>query len=441
MRKRFLQFIKKHALFNKQDRLLLAVSGGIDSMVMWHLVDQLDNEYAVAHCNFQLRGAESDQDEAFVFEHANKAGIPFFKKAFDTKSFAGEYKVSTQMAARSLRYDWFEELCRLEGYHKILVAHHQDDGVETFLINLIRGTSAKGLVGIRPDYEKIIRPLMCFNREEIAGYAQEYQISWREDSSNYEQHYMRNFLRHEVIPRFKELNPNFLETMQVNMEKMAEFNQLMDREVARFVEQGLRIRNDGTIELNKRKLIDLNIGPLALHELIGTNGFNYSQCKSILAAINGHSGKTFSSETHMAVIDREDILIRLIPRNSEESVWIEEGDDFITEPIKYQLSMKSSDLLELDTSSGNAMMDLDKLDFPLEVRRWRRGDKFKPLGMKGRKLISDLLIDNKMSVLDKDAVYVLLSKDSVVWVVGLRLSEDFKVTQRTKKVLHFEQIG
>ena len=438
MCERFLHFIKKHALFDEHHNLLLAISGGVDSMVMWDLVNRLGNKYAVAHCNFKLRGSDSDKDQIFVSGQANRSNTPFFIKAFDTKSYAGAHGLSTQMAARNLRYNWFEELQQSEGFDKILVAHHKDDSVETFFINLVRGSSVKGLVGIRPEYGDIVRPMLCFTREEIDKYAREHQIVWREDISNLEHYYKRNFLRHEVIPRFKELNPNFLETMQINMEKMGEMDRMIEKEVERFVEQGVKIMMDGTIRLNKQKLADLGVGPLVLHELIGAQGFNYTQCKNILSSLEGSPGKTISSETHTAVIDREDVLIRLISEKEEDSFWIQEGDTDINKPINYRLSIKSIPLNALDKDPKNAMLDLDKLSFPLEVRRWRNGDKFRPIGMKGQKLISDLLIDEKVSLLDKDFVFVVVSAGQIVWVAGIRISDEFKVTEKTKKVFHFE---
>lgn len=439
MQERFLQFIKKHALFDRKHKLLLAISGGVDSMVMWDLVNQAGNEYAVAHCNFQLRGSDSDEDEAFVQSKANTYQVPFFSTSFETKAHANAKGISTQMAARDLRYEWFREVMEKHGFQRLLVAHHKDDSVETFFLNLIRGTSVKGLSGIAPLNNDVARPMLCFSREEVEVYAEKHQIDWREDSSNEESYYKRNFLRHEIIPRIKEqLNPGFLETMSSNMEKMVEMNTLLKKEAARFAQGNVKSRSDGVMSLKKQELIDQQVGPLLLYELIGQKGFSHEQCMAILISLKGIPGKQFFTESHVAVVDREEVLVKQVTRKQNEKYLIGKDDFEIEEPVHYNLSILSSDSFALDRKAENAMLDMAKLEFPLEVRKWQKGDRFRPIGMKGQKLVSDLLIDEKVSVIDKDNVYVLLSGKQIVWVVGIRLSDDFKVTDKTKSILHFE---
>lgn len=436
MHNRFLQFIKKHALIDSKGKVLLAISGGVDSMLLWHLVDTSKIDYAIAHCNFQLRGADSDGDEAFVKERANTLGVECHIKSFDTKSYATINKVSTQMAARDLRYAWFDALCSQNGYSKIFLAHHANDDVETVLLNMARGTSINGLTGMNPFGESLVRPLLDITKDEILNFANENGINWREDSSNAEVHYKRNFVRKEIVPAFESLNPDFLQTMKRNMAKNEEVAMLTRNAIDQLNSGALIVENTG-FSINKSYLINLGIGPYVLSELLKKFGFNYTQSEEIIASLTGLSGKIYRSPTHELVIDREVLRGRLIAEVTQSDTSVERDSDLITDDFDYVSSILEGADIKVDKTPVNAMFDLTKLKFPLLLRKWQEGDKFQPMGMKGQKLVSDLLIDLKLSVFAKESVYVLCAQGEIIWVVGHRISDNFKVESGTTSVLYY----
>ncbi|OEK01453.1 tRNA lysidine(34) synthetase TilS [Roseivirga sp. 4D4] len=437
MHKRFLQFIKKHALNVHEHKYLLAISGGVDSMVLWHLAEQSDVNYSIAHCNFQLRGEASDRDQSFIEERAKGLGRQFHSKRFDTESYATLNKVSTQMAARELRYAWFDELCSKEGYQKIFLAHHANDDVETFLLNMIRGTSIKGLTGMDSFGEKLVRPLLDASKEEIMEFAISHDILWREDSSNAEVYYKRNFIRKEIIPKLETLNPDFLTTMKRNMVKNMEVARLADLNIEKLKAELLEEIGDG-FSIRKRDLTEQEIGPYVLSEFLKEFGFNYYQCEEIISGLSGISGKVFKSPSYELLVDREVVHIRHISTNFQEELLIELGDVLSVQRGEYKVWIYDDPNQEIDQASSNAMLDLDKLKFPLVLRKWNEGDRIQPLGMTGQKLVSDLLIDSKLSRFEKQSVHVLCSEGEVVWVVGLRISDKFKVDKDTKSILHYQ---
>lgn len=437
MHKRFLQFIKKHALIGEGSKYLLAISGGVDSMVLWHLAQQSGLDYAIAHCNFQLRGDASNKDESFIEEKAKAIGTRLHSKQFDTQSYATVNKVSTQMAARDLRYAWFEELCNTEGYLKVFLAHHADDDVETFLLNMVRGTSIKGMTGMNSLVGKLVRPLLNASKEEIIEFAQGHGILWREDASNSEVYYKRNFIRHEVIPKLESLNPDFLTTMKRNMAKNREVAQLAEQSIQRLKTGFLRESNGG-YEINKGDLMNQEIGPYVLSQVLKGFGFNYYQAEEIISALTGLTGKIFRSSSYELLIDRELIHIKPALSNSSEETLIKLGDILPVGSGVYKVWVYDKADCEIDRASTNAMFDLDKLKFPLIFRKWREGDRFQPLGMHGQKLVSDLLIDLKLSRFQKQSVFVLCSEEEIAWVVGLRLSDKFKVDDESRSILHYQ---
>ncbi len=436
MHNRFLQFIKKHALIDNRGTVLLAISGGVDSMLLWHLVHTSKIDYAIAHCNFKLRGSESDADEAFVKEKAGTLGVKCQVQTFDTKSYATINKVSTQMAARDLRYAWFDELCNQNGYSKIFLAHHANDDVETVLLNMARGTSIKGLTGMEPVVGRLVRPLLDIPKDEILKFAKANGINWREDSSNTEVHYKRNFVRKEIVPAFESLNPDFLQTMKRNMAKNEEVAKLTRNAIDQLKSQLLRLDKTG-FSLKKSTLIDSKIGPYVLSEVLKEFGFNYTQAEDMIVGLDGVSGKVYHSLSYELVIDRDLLKGRLIVENQQEEYLMGKDDGLQAGTFEYASSILDGLNVQLDKTPANAMFDLAKLSFPLTLRKWRVGDKFQPIGMKGKKLVSDLLIDLKLSVFDKESVYVLCSQNEVVWVVGYRISENFKVESGTRSVLYY----
>ncbi len=439
MHNRFLQFIKKHAPINDEGKVLLAISGGVDSMVLWHLVHQSGIQYAIAHCNFQLRGEASEDDEAFIREQASRLEVTCYVEKFDTKSYATINKVSTQMAARDLRYHWFDNLCSSYGFTYVFLAHHANDDVETFLLNMVRGTSIKGLSGMKPVRDLLVRPLLDMTKDEVLSFAKANGIHWREDSSNAEIYYKRNFLRKEVIPSFTSLNPDFLQTMKRNMAKNLEVSKLTSDAIAKLSSSLLK-KSGKDIVLDKSELKLSGIGPFVLSEMLKDYGFNYYQCEEIVSGLDGLSGKVYESSTHELAIDRDELLVRIIADTSASEVLIGKEDGLFTDAFEYKAKVLTEYNPRIDREPRHAMFDLDKLVFPLVLRKWREGDKFQPLGMTGQKLVSDLLIDLKYSVFEKDTVHVLCSENKIVWVVGLRISDRFKVESNTSFVLHYQLV-
>ena len=440
MLERFLDFIKKHALIEPNERVLLAVSGGVDSMVLLALFHQAGIPCGVAHCNYQLRGADSDADEALVKSRAQALGIPFHSKRFDTKTIAAERKLSTQMAARELRYSFFEQLRKSEGYHKIATAHHLNDSFETVIYNLAKGTSIAGLRGIRPKDVDVIRPLQAFTKDKVKEWARETGVAWREDVSNEETYYRRNFIRHEVMPRLKEINPDLLNTFKNTASRNAEVEALFQKEVIRVVD------TVGRDEHNARHLKKSEVsGPLLLQQALKILGldFNYSQALSIYEAFDSQPGKEFMSNGYRLVVDREELIWNLKERDAFVFHQIQKKDQSIRMGTHdYTMQVVSADMpIKELKKTENALLDLRKLEFPLTVRPWQEGDVFQPLGMRGKKKLSDFMIDRKIPVNLKQHVMVLESAGDIVWVVGLRIDDRYKVTEKTEKIFCLIQQG
>ncbi len=435
---RFLQFIKKHALFDEKDKLLVAVSGGVDSMVLCDLLIKSKFDIGIAHCNFQLRGEYADRDEAFVQAYAESYQVPFYSTRFDTKAYAKENGISTQMAARDLRYSWFRKITKNGTYNRLVTAHHVNDIAETILLNITRGTSINGVAGIPMSQNDTVRPLLSFTKSELLGYAINNEIKWREDASNKNTNYQRNKIRHEVVPILQEINPSFLKQAQRFAEKNEVVKQLFAKHMHQLEEQLLK-KERGVVQISKEELKNCQVSAFELEELLHPYGFNYDQSVAVLDTIEGLSGTKFETESHVLIIDRKYLLIS--ERRDRENVVFEiqaEDSSFETD-VLYTIQIKEEPNLIIDTSPENAMLDFSKLKFPLTMRRWQQGDRFKPLGMKGEKLVSDYLIDQKIPLSEKDKVMVLTSEDQIVWLVGHRISNDFKITEESPKVLHIQR--
>lgn len=428
----FNEGIVRNDLCKKMDRVLLAVSGGVDSMVMLHLFVEAGYQVGVAHCNFQLRDAASDQDEAFVQATCKRLHVSFYSKRFDTKNYAAEHGYSTQLAARKLRYDWFNGLRIAEGYDLLATAHHLGDNLETVLLNLVRGTGWRGLTGIPIKANGIIRPLLNFTRGEIEKYAKEANILWREDNSNASEDYDRNFIRHQVIPKLNELNPSLEDTFSKTLPRLAGAGELMTLELNRLKDQFCTSTPE-QLSISK-KLFDTIIYRAAiLWELVKTQGFNYHQCEAIVGALAGQPGKKFLSATHQLTIDRDALVI-----SKHQDAW----NEAIIEHADLTATLGTMDL-QLDIGHYQvdeesilvAHLDADLVRFPLIWRKWEAGDFFCPLGMDHRKKVSDFFIDQKLSLADKNAATVIESQGEIVWVVGYRIDNRFKITKDTKRVL------
>lgn len=435
-------YITQKSLFTPQDKILLAISGGVDSVVLAHLFTQIQpycQQIALAHCNFQLRGNDSDNDERFVTQLAQQWNIPCFVTRFDTYTLAKVEKGSIQMIARDLRYRWFEEIRQREGYDYIATAHHQNDLVETVLLNLVRGTGIAGLHGIREKQGNIIRPLLSFTREVIEVYAQEKQLKWREDTSNKENKYYRNRLRNEVIPILKKLNPSFEKTLSQSVEKISAVERFFDAEVAQ-IEKKVLTESSGTFFLNLQLFNSISEKLIILFEILKKFGFSYIQTKEVLASLQSEPGKKFLSPTYTLVKDRVQLVIAPVAHISQPSqILIHSLAQGIlhchdSPPLQLERKVITKDF-EIPRNAQAACLDWNKLILPLTIRPWQQGDWFKPLGMNQRKKLSDFLIDQKIPVNLKDQVYVIMSGQDIVWVVNYRVDNRYKVSPQTKEVL------
>jgi tRNA(Ile)-lysidine synthase len=428
-------FIQSHSLCQPESRILVAVSGGIDSTVLCEVLHQLKYDFAIAHCNFGLRAEEAEADQLFVKKLAKKYDVPFFTENFNTRAFAGQEKLSTQMAARTLRYQWFEQVRQQEGYDHIATAHHSNDTTETILLHLTKGTGIAGLHGIPPKNGFVIRPLLPVTKDDIYDFVTSEKLIWREDSSNETTKYQRNKIRHEVIPVLKEINPNLEETMQHTAERVSHAEDI----VAAYINQ---LRGQSVSDTEEAVYIALPplqqaTGlPVVLHELLRPYNFSYSVVLELVEALEGISGKQFDSPTHTLVKDRDQLVIT--PRNisSFGSININEGDKAAEAGnMSFTIRYIPADQYKLNTKPHVAALDAEQLKFPLKLRAWQEGDWFVPLGMNGKKKISDFLIDKKVPANLKPQTLVLVSEQSIAWVVGQRLDNRFKVNDKTQQVV------
>ena len=405
------------------ERLILALSGGIDSMVLADMLLNAKADFVVAHCNFHLRGEESDGDERFVCDYAERNGLTLYVKQFDTIGYAKEHGVSIEMAARELRYTWFEELRQQLNYDFIAVAHHADDQLETFFINLLRGAGIRGLKGMQPVNGHIIRPLLDVSREEIHQYAIENGIKWREDHTNAETQFLRNKIRHELLPVIDHISPEGRASILKSISHLASENELY-RELLR-EKQSVLVKREGETQ---RFLKDIShLSPLTSHllfEWLRDYGFNSDQVHFIYEALNGQPGTAFFSPTHRVTIEREGVELTPLCQQAET-----------TTKLTYE-QLANDEYFVIDKAPDVAQLDYDKLTFPLQLRKWQAGDRFHPIGMKGSRLLSDFLKDLKLTTNQKENVSVLLTADGeIVWVVGYRVDERFKVTDKTRSIL------
>ncbi len=410
----------------KDKKLLLAVSGGIDSMVLLDLLNKLRFNICVVHCNFQLRGTESDGDEMLVKEICQDSYIPYFIEKFDTLEFAKENKLSIQLAARKLRYDWFQEIISL-GFDYVLTAHHLDDNVETFLINFIRGTGLEGLTGIPAQNGNIIRPLLPFSRLEIENYALENKIQWREDSSNASDKYFRNKLRHDIVPILKELNTGFLDSFQNTLHHLQQAESLVD-DASKLVYEKVVEEKDNRLEIHLKPLFEFKNYIAYLYQWLKNYGF--SAWNDIYDLVEAQSGKQVFSETHVLLKDREKLILSERKSSNKEEIYsIKSLDNKVNIPLKLRFS-KGVNIFE--THSNCIFVDENKLKFPLTIRKWQEGDYFYPSGMNGKKKLSKYFKDEKYSLLDKENQWLLCSENQIVWIIGKRADDRFKSKETTQ---------
>lgn len=433
---RFKNHIQKKFAFLKGKNLLVASSGGIDSMVLTDLLLQSGFQMNIAHCNFHLRGKDADLDEQFVKNTAKNFQIPCYTISFDTKKYARQKNVSIQMAARELRYNWFEELLKEQDLDYLLTAHHADDNLETFLINLSRGTGLEGLTGIPAVNGKTIRPLLPFSRKEIEQYAKEHDISWREDQSNKETKYLRNKLRHDIIPLLKELNPEMLDTFNKTVDHLNDSIHLVKDRIKE-IRKKVQIVDGEIIKFNIQNLKLLEHPKAYLYELLKEYGF--TEWDDILILLDAQSGKLVLSKTHRLIKDRDYLILSKLNNTVQSSKFIinESDHNFKVQNLKFKIqNYKPTDIKEVYKSNSNTVfIDKDLLKFPLIVRKWDNGDYFYPIGLQGRKKLSKYFKDEKLSLLEKENIWLLCSEDNIVWVIGKRPDDRFKITNKTKNIL------
>jgi tRNA(Ile)-lysidine synthase len=439
----FLAYIKKENLFKSNETVLLTVSGGVDSVVMCDVFYKAGLNFAIAHCNFKLRGAESNGDAAFVKELAIKYNVKFHSIAFDTEKYAKKNKLSTQVAARELRYEWFEKVRKKYNYHYIATAHHIDDSIETFFINLLRGTGISGLRGILPKQGSIIRPMLFCSKTDIETYAKKNKITYREDSSNASDKYVRNKIRNHIIPVLKEITPKVESIINNNMNHLREVELIYKNEIERQRKKIIKQEKD-TIFISIKALKKLKAPTTCLFEFLKSYQFNTVIVNEIMNALDTTSGKQFYSPTHRVIKDREFLIIDSFKSKvkseklkvKSEKLFIEKNKkEIVIEELKLKFSKISKpSTLNFEPKTNIAQLDFEKLEFPLEIRKWQRGDTFYPLGMKGQKKLSDFFIDRKFSVTQKENTWLLLSNNKIVWVIGHRIDERFKITEQTNSI-------
>jgi tRNA(Ile)-lysidine synthase len=439
MLEKFESFVSDNNLFSKDDRILIALSGGVDSVVLSHLMCRANYKISLAHCNFHLREEESNRDEAFVRRWAKENNIPLFVKEFDTYQYMKENKLSLEMAARDLRYNWFNSLLESEGFTCLCTAHHLDDSIETFFINLLRGTGIAGLHGIKVKNDKIVRPLLFATREEILSYAKQNNISYVEDSTNSETKFTRNKIRHNLFPVLREINPNFEFALKKDIEYLNDTEFIFRREIEKTKKEIIETEQE-VIKINISKLKQLNPMKIYLYEILSEYGFNETNINDILSCLDEISGKQFFSKTHRLVKDRQYIFIDVIKNNTTNDFFlIDNCQSSLIYPLKMQIELlRDLKFINISKDKNIAMLDADLLKFPLVLRKWRQGDSFVPFGMKKEKKLSDYFTSNKYSLLDKENQWILCSEEKIVWLVAERIDDRFRISNKTKNILKIE---
>ena len=431
----FNNYIQKLDLCRPDDRILLAVSGGIDSVVMAHLFKEAGYDCTLAHCNFQLRGDDSEGDESFVRSLAGYLELPIMVKRFDVEAEMKEHGISLQMAARDLRYAWFEELLTEHSMDRVATAHNQNDAVETFFLNLSRGSGIRGLKGISPRRGRIIRPLLFASRSQIKSYQKNQRIEYREDSSNRETKYQRNKIRHDVLPIMEQINPGFMEAMEGNMARLGEVFEIYDQSVQK-IRKELFTEKNGKITIAIDKLRALSPLRTWLYELFSPFGFTRMQCEGIEKIMEAGPGRQSISTTHRLFMDRDRMILVPAGSLSFERFYLNDPEKHSSLPFPMDMEvLDRAELGSIPRDTNTACLDLDSFQFPLIIRRWMHGDYFYPLGMEQNKKLSDFFVDEKVPVPEKERIWIMASGKKIVWIMGYRIDNRFRITPSTQKVL------
>ncbi len=451
----FREYIQKENLFHPKDKLLLAVSGGVDSVALCELCKQAGFDFSMAHCNFRLRGAESERDKQFVKELAEKWGVDFYVKDFDTEKYAAANKVSIQVAARELRYAWFYQLIDNEQFANsnneikaadslspqarpianwIITAHHLDDNIETLLMNFFKGTGVAGLRGILPKHDKIVRPLLFAKKEELISFAKANELKWIEDSSNASDKYSRNYFRHQVIPLVQQIFPEAESNLADNIQRFREIEQLYKQSINLHKKKLLEYKGS-EVHIPVLKLKKTEPLQSVLYEIIKEYGFSANQTQDVMALLDAENSKYVQSSSHRIIKNRNWLIIAPLLSEEAHHILIEET----VRNLKFEIGNLLIEQIPnsrqpIPDSPTTAMLDASKIQFPLILRKWKQGDYFYPLGMQKKKKLSRFLIDQKLSKTDKEKVWVLEMDKKIIWVVGMRIDDRFKISQSTQNI-------
>jgi tRNA(Ile)-lysidine synthase len=447
--KSYSEFIDRNRVFQPNDKLLLAVSGGVDSVVLSHLAKRAGHRFGIAHCNFGLRGAESERDEAFVRQLSQTLEVPFFVRHFDTKNYAEGHKVSIQVAARELRYSWFREILagkgnedRLMGspgtaapYQYIVTAHHLDDNIETVLMNYCKGTGVTGLRGMLPRQKRIVRPLLFASREQIITFARDNNLEWVEDSSNEETKYTRNYFRKVIIPSVEKIYPQVRDNIAKNIERFREVADLYEQAVDANKKKLLEVKGD-EVRIPVLKLVKSPPRRTLLYEIIKEYGFTAHQVEELEKLLESESGRYITSPTHRVLRNRAWLIISPLTVSANKIVVLnKEEDEALFNESRIRLKWLEGESIKFSTESAVVTLDAEEIQFPLILRKWKEGDYFYPLGMRKKKKLARFFIDSKLSKSDKEKVWVVESHKRIVWVIGYRIDNRFKITPSTRKAL------
>lgn len=440
--KNFKQYVKDHNLFHQKDKLLLAVSGGVDSAVLCELCKQAGYDFVIAHCNFQLRETESERDEKFVKELSKKYNAELLLKRFDTEKYATDNKLSIQVAARELRYAWFQEIIQHSALNiqYILTAHHANDNIETMLMNFFKGTGINGLKAILPKQGKIARPLLFAGKEELISFAKEHKLEFVEDSSNASDKYTRNYFRNKLIPGIKEVFPKVEENLTNNLQRFREAEQLYQQAIDQHKKKLLEQKGN-EIHIPVLKLLKAQPLHSIVYEIIKDYDFTAHQTDDCIALLKSETGKYIQSSSHRIIRNRAWIIISSNETTAADNILIEEESDIYFAEGKLEIKKLKTSNLKLQNSNQIAQLDAEKINFPLFLRKWKQGDYFYPLGMNKKKKLSRFFIDQKLSLTQKEKTWVIEMNKKIIWVIGMRIDERFKITDSTKDILQITLIN
>lgn len=432
---KFRNHIDTQFSFLSKKKLLIAISGGIDSVVLTYLCHQLKLNITLAHCNFNLRGDESDADEQYVLDLGEHLNLEAFVQNFDTKAYAKQYRRSIQMSARELRYTWFQDLVEQLQFDYILTAHHADDNLETFLINFTRGTGLNGLTSIPPVNGNIVRPLLPFSRLEVEDYAKKHQIIWCEDSSNSSRKYLRNKLRHEVVPVLKAINPQLLDSFKNTLNHLNGISDIISDTINVFKKKSIVKETDEDIIYKISEFKTLSNPQIYLYHVF--HDFGFTEWSNVLNLLEADTGKYVSSSTHRLTRHREYLILSDInSKTVKTSIHITHVNESIQTPLGL---LNIENVLQPKNNTNHTIyVDKSAIQFPLKLRLWQTGDMFQPMGMQGKKKVSKFLKDQKLTPNEKENTWVLTSNSDIVWVVGLRADERFKIIGETEEILKIE---